>query len=66
MVRERCELVDLKLHNRGSYPIPMVILCLVAAGLCLTVFSFIFFRDTGDGYQDELGFHEESKTDADI
>ena len=44
----------------------MVTLCLVAAGLFLTVFSFIFIRDAGDGYQDELGFHEGSKTDADV
>ncbi len=43
----------------------MLILCLVAIGLCLTVFAFSF-RDAEDGYQDDGGFHDGPKTDAEL
>jgi hypothetical protein len=38
----------------------MVTLCLVVLGLSLTVLAFAF-RKIGEGYQDELGFHDDPK-----
>jgi hypothetical protein len=42
----------------------MVILCLVAVGLSVTVVAFAF-RRVGEGYQDELGFHNDHETGSD-
>ncbi len=50
------------MHNIGRHPNPMLILCLVALGLSLTVFAFSF-RHAEDGYQDDGGFHVGPKTD---
>jgi hypothetical protein len=42
----------------------MAILCLVALGLSVTVVAFAF-RRVGEGYQDELGFHNDHETGSD-
>lgn len=59
-------IMELCMHTSRRHPNPMILLCLVAVGLLLTISSFLFFRDTGEGYQDELGFHENSKSDAEL
>lgn len=51
--------------NMGAPPNSMLTLCLVALGLSMTVFAFSF-RHAKDGYQDEGGFHDGSKTDTEI
>jgi hypothetical protein len=43
----------------------MLIICLAALGLSLTVIAHAI-RGAGDGYQDELGFHNDRRTDSDL
>jgi len=43
----------------------MISLCLLTLGLALLVF-FLALRRTGDGYQDNLGFHHGRKAGSDM
>lgn len=43
----------------------MITLCLVAIGLSITALAFAF-RKVGEGYEDELGFHSDPKSDSDV
>ncbi len=53
------------MHNVRSHFRIMLIICLAALGLSLTVIAHAI-RGAGEGYQDDLGFHSETKTDSDL
>lgn len=57
--------VEPDMHNVRSHFRIMLIICLAALGLCLTVIAHAI-RGAGDGYQDELGFHSDRRTDSEL
>ena len=57
--------VEPDMHNVRSQFRLMLIICLAALGLCLTVIAHAI-RGAGDGYQDELGFHSDRRTDSEL
>jgi len=42
----------------------MITLCLVAIGLSVTILAFAF-RRVDEGYEDELGFHNDPRAGSD-
>jgi hypothetical protein len=57
--------MESNMHNVGRHLRLMLIICLAALGLSLTVIAHAI-RGAGEGYQDELGFHSDAKTDSDL
>jgi hypothetical protein len=53
------------LHNVHRHLRLMIIFCLAALGLSLTVIAHAI-RGAGEGYQDDLGFHNDPRTDSDL
>lgn len=53
------------MHNVRSHFRIMLIICLAAFGLSLTVIAHAI-RGAGDGYQDDLGFHSDRRTDSEL
>ena len=57
--------MDPNMHNVRRHLRIMLIICLAALGLSLTVIAHAI-RGAGDGYQDELGFHNDRRTDSEL
>ena len=57
--------VEPDMHNVRRHLRVMLIICLAALDLSLTVIAHAI-RGAGDGYQDELGFHNDRRTDSEL
>ncbi len=57
--------MELNMHYVRSHHCLMIIFCLAALGIGLTVIAHAI-RGAGEGYQDELGFHSEPETGFDL
>lgn len=53
------------MHNVRGHLRIMLIICLAALGLSLTVIAHAV-RGADDGYQDELGFHKDRRADSEL